>query len=187
MPPRLSALLLADQEALRSSSSRLHVHTALRCVLENAIDAQASSLTVRLQPGSGGGFAVEDDGCGISPASIQLLGTRYSTSKPACQGSSSQLGYRGEALASICNQARLHVVSRAADSFECWEVQLGPASVQHSRGLCNPSSSLRHTEGGPGTRVEVTSFGDAAQLGRCACFSTFMCCACCALSTQQFG
>jgi DNA mismatch repair ATPase MutL len=146
--------------------------SALREVLENSIDAGASSITVCLLYNNGEqneacGFVVEDDGHGIPSASmLHLLGTRYASSKPCFSSSSnsssssssgSQLGYKGEALASICQLARLHVVSRAASSFETAEAVLGPAGQVHRRGLCSPHS-LQHTAGGPGTRVMVVGY-----------------------------
>ncbi len=151
--PPIRQLECACSDALLSQHSVTSLQECLREVLENSIDAGASSITVRLLGCEAWGtFVVEDDGCGISCASMLcLLGTRYASSK-----SLSSLGYRGEALASIAQQARLKVVSRGAGSFETAVVELGPG-VQARRGLC-PPHSLPHAAGGSGTCVEVTGF-----------------------------
>lgn len=137
---------------------------ALRSCLENAVDAGAVNICVRLQRD---GLVVEDDGCGISPASMALLGTRYASSKPCLANSSrsSQLGYRGEALASIAQVVRrVQLISRAVGHFETCEAIFGPHQQQR-HGLCSPQS-LQHTAGGPGTRVEVTGFSATSDVQR---------------------
>lgn len=94
-----------------------------------------------------------DDGQGLSPSGLGLLGsTRYASSKTH---TSSSLGYRGEALASIARVSRLRIVSRAAGSFETWErLLVGGAVLRHAP--CAPMQGP--LAGSKGTLVEVREF-----------------------------
>lgn len=148
----IAALADATREALRSHVAGVgDVAGALREVVENSLDAGAACITVRLLQADG--FEVEDDGHGISAAGIALVGTRYASSK-GCRATGS-LGFRGEALASISQVARLRVVSRAAGSFETAEAVVGPGGAP--RGPCAPHE-LQHALGASSTRVTVTGF-----------------------------
>eukprot|EP00891_Asterochloris_glomerata_P004346 jgi/Astpho2/4346/fgenesh1_pg.00065_%23_28_t len=67
-------------------------------------------------------FSVEDDGHGIPAADLSLLGVRHASSKlhslQQLQQGSATLGFRGEALASIAERARLEITSKACGAFE---------------------------------------------------------------------
>ena len=67
-------------------------------------------------------FSVEDDGNGISADDFSLLGVRHASSKlhslQQLQQGSATLGFRGEALASIAERARLEITSKARGAFE---------------------------------------------------------------------
>jgi DNA mismatch repair protein MutL len=91
---------------------------ALKELVENALDAQATRIEIRL---SGGGIArleVMDDGCGIKRAELEVALERHATSKlPDEQiDAISTLGFRGEALPSIASVAHLTLESRAQAS-----------------------------------------------------------------------
>lgn len=84
-----------------------------QCVEElccNALDAGAASISIFVDV-AGFSVAVEDDGVGISPADMKLLGQRYSTSKLSSvqelEAGPKTLGFRGEALASLAGEERL--------------------------------------------------------------------------------
>mgnify|MGYP000633230015 CR=1 FL=1 len=120
---------------------------AVKELVENALDAGARRVDVRLRDGGRGRIVVADDGCGMTPAELRLAVQRHCTSK--LDGEDlvhiRHLGFRGEALPSIGAVARLSVTSRArgADAAWCIDVDAGAVGEPEPAAL---------TEG---TRVEV--------------------------------
>ena len=120
--------------------------SALKELVENAIDAGATRIAVRLAGGGTDLVEVTDDGCGMTPADMALALERHATSKLPNEAieAVSTLGFRGEALPSIASVARMTLESRVRDS-EGWAravdngvlVSEGPAAIP------------------PGTRVRV--------------------------------
>lgn len=120
--------------------------SALKELVENAIDAGSMRIDIRL---SGGGIDlidVSDDGCGMAPAEMALALERHATSKLPGDDIEhvATMGFRGEALPSIASVARLSLESRVRGT-DGWRrvvdngrvVEEGPAALP------------------PGTRVRV--------------------------------
>lgn len=88
--------------------------SALKEVIENALDAKSTRISIRLSGGGLDRIEVSDDGCGMAAHEIALALERHATSKLPDDAieNVSTLGFRGEALPSIASVARLSIDSR---------------------------------------------------------------------------
>ncbi len=88
-------------------------------LLENAIDAGATSITVEIRDGGISFIRVTDNGCGIAMEDIPAAFLRHSTSKIRFAedlSHISSLGFRGEALSSIAAVAQVELITKTKDS-----------------------------------------------------------------------
>ena len=118
---------------------------AVRELVDNALDAGARQITVRLLAGGVRSIGVEDDGAGIPPDQLVLALQRHATSKIGSlqdlEGVAT-MGFRGEALAAIASIADVSLTSRQG--------QAAFASRLDAR-----SGELQPAARAPGTTVEV--------------------------------
>lgn len=89
-------------------------------LMENAIDAGATAVTVEIKEGGIGFIRITDNGCGISREEIPLAFLRHSTSKIRSAEdliTVSSLGFRGEALSSIAAVSQVELITKTASSL----------------------------------------------------------------------
>jgi DNA mismatch repair protein MutL len=125
--------------------------SAVKELVENAIDAGATQIDVSLGNGGKSLILVEDNGHGMSAAALALAIERHATSKlPEGDGGNrmfqiASLGFRGEALPSIGAVAHLSLTSRPSNSDSAHMVKVDGGKI----------SDIAPAAGGIGTRVEV--------------------------------
>jgi DNA mismatch repair protein MutL len=121
--------------------------SALKELVENAIDAGATQISVRLSAGGLDLVEVTDDGCGMDAAEMALALERHATSKLPDDNIEqvTTMGFRGEALPSIASVSRFTMQSRAQGSGDGWE-RIVDHGVLVGEGLAAIP---------PGTRVRV--------------------------------
>ena len=107
--------------------------SVVRELVDNALDAGATQITVRLLAGGVRSIVVEDDGCGIEAADLPLALRRHATSKIASLAdleSVTTMGFRGEALAAVASVSDLSLTSRTAGAAHAWKLQARTGELQ---------------------------------------------------------
>jgi DNA mismatch repair protein MutL len=144
LPPELVNRIAAGEVVERPAS-------ALKELIENALDAGATQIAVRLAAGGLELVEVSDDGVGMSPEEMRLALERHATSKLPEDSIDriTSFGFRGEALPSIASVSRLRIESRVR-GFDGWRIE-----VDHGEALGEGPAALP-----PGTRIAIERLFD---------------------------
>ncbi|MDD3413997.1 MAG: DNA mismatch repair endonuclease MutL [Lachnospiraceae bacterium] len=89
-------------------------------LVENAIDSGATSVTVEIKDGGTTFLRVTDNGCGIEKAQVKIAFLRHATSKIRSVEDLlhiGSLGFRGEALSSICAVSQVELITKVVDDI----------------------------------------------------------------------
>jgi len=117
-------------------------------LVENSLDAGASSVQVDIVAGGQKLIRIRDNGAGIPKDEISLALSRHATSKISSLDDLEavvSLGFRGEALPSIASVARLTLCSKVSDDESAWQVDVDNGEVSHPKPAAHPN----------GTSIEV--------------------------------
>ena len=113
LSPHIANLIAAGEVVERPAS-------VVKELLENAVDAGASQVTVEIRDGGMTFLRITDNGCGMGPEDARVAFRRHATSKLRCAedlAAIGTMGFRGEALAAIASVSRIDLMTKTPGSL----------------------------------------------------------------------
>ena len=139
LSPHIANLIAAGEVVERPAS-------VIKELLENAVDAGASQITVEIREGGMTFMLVTDNGCGIAPEDAPTAFLRHATSKLRSAedlAAISTMGFRGEALAAIASVSRIDLLTKTAGSVEGISLHLeGGTITEQSEAGCPDGTTI---------------------------------------------
>ena len=133
LPPNISNLIAAGEVVQRPAS-------VVKELVENSVDAGASSITVLIEDAGKTLIQVIDDGCGMTPEEARLCFERHATSKISDAADLSSIvtyGFRGEALPSVAAVAEVTLRTRKRGTETGYETVMTPSGI-----LCQEEAAM---------------------------------------------
>jgi len=138
LPEQVASQIAAGEVVERPAS-------AVKELVENALDAGARSINVAIERGGGGLIAVTDDGCGMSREDAILSLRRHATSKIRAADDLNAIrtfGFRGEALAAIASVSRMMLRTRRASDEAGVELMVNGGEIESARACAIASGTV---------------------------------------------
>lgn len=110
-------------------------------LIENALDAGATSIALEVDRGGIKRIKIRDDGAGIAESELPLALARHATSKIASLEdleSVTSMGFRGEALPSIASVSRLTLTSKTESQDQAWTVSAEGGEISEAKPAAHP-------------------------------------------------
>ncbi len=139
LQPHIANLIAAGEVVERPAS-------VVKELLENAVDAGASQITVEIRDGGMTFLRVTDNGCGMEPGDARTAFLRHATSKLRTAedlAAISTMGFRGEALAAIASVSRIDLLTKTAGSIAGTSLQLEAGQIlEESEAGCPEGTTI---------------------------------------------
>ena len=139
LSPHVANLIAAGEVVERPAS-------AVKELLENAVDAGASKITVEIRDGGMTFLRVTDNGCGMSPQDARTAFQRHATSKLRTEedlAAIGTMGFRGEALAAIASVSRIDLMTKTPGSLSGVKLHLEAGQItEESEAGCPAGTTI---------------------------------------------
>ena len=139
LSPHIANLIAAGEVVERPAS-------VAKELLENAVDAGATKVTIEIRDGGMTFLRVTDNGCGMTPQDARTAFLRHATSKLRCAEDLSAIGtmgFRGEALAAIASVSRIDLLTKTPESLMGLSLHLEAGNVtEESEAGCPDGTTI---------------------------------------------